>query len=448
MTAEAPRRRHRTLLLVVLAVALIVAVAGVSVAATLYVVGRNEGPTVAAGEPTATSGPTEPVPARSSNRTDGAEATASDAPARAAAAPGRVFRVTPTGAGSGDGSSWDTAGTIDDVGGFIELAGPGDEVWILGDQGPYDATDTIEITAGGDAGAPITIRGVAADGSGSATPRLVGDRSDPYRADGESGSELFKLLGGADHLHFTNLAFANQGNGVFRVGADISDLHISDMRADNVRRFIEDYPSGDADSDSATISGLLVEDVEVRGFSKGAIRLCSDTHDVVIRDVVGDSERQDEDGDDFAMGIQLSDTVHDVVVERVIMRNSFDSGPDDDYWNGDGFAAERDTYDLVFRDTAATGNTDAGYDLKSTETTLIRALAAGNKRNFRLWGEAEATDCVARDPVKRGGSGGRANVWVADDATVRLSGCELGGGSGDDLMTVEGDAEVTVVDGS
>lgn len=437
------------LLLVALVVALAAVVAGVSVATTLYLVGRNEGSTVAAAGPTATAGPAERVPARSSERDGPPESAASpsDPPARADAAAGEVFHVAPVGAGPEDGSSWDAAGTLDDIEAFIDQAEPGDEVWIRGDQGPYDATETIEITAGGDAGAPVTIRGVAADGSESATPRLVGDRSDPYRPDGDAGSELFKLLDGADHLHFSNLAFANQGNGVFRVGADIRDLRISDMRADNVRRFIEDYPSGDAGSDSATISGLVIEDVQVHGFSKGAIRLRSDTHDVVIRDVVGDSERQDEDGDDFAMGIQLSDTVHDVLVERVTMRNSFDSGPDDDYWNGDGFAAERDTYDLVFRDTEATGNTDAGYDLKSTGTTLIRARAAGNKRNFRLWGEAEVTDCVARDPVKRGGSGGRANVWIADDATVRLNGCELGGGSDDDLVTVEGDAEVTVVDG-
>lgn len=433
------------LLLIGLTVVLVAIVAGVSVAATLYVVGRGREPTAAG--PTATAGATERALARSSERDGASEpsATTSDRPARSAAAAGRIFHVTPDGAGAGDGASWDAAGTLDDVAGFIEEAEPGDEVWILGDQGPYDATETVEITAGGDASTPVTVRGVAADGSGSATPRLVGDRSDPYRPDGEPGSELFKLLGGADHLHFTNLAFANQGNGVFRVGADIRDLRISDMRADNVRRFIEDYPSGEAGSDSATISGLVVEDVQVQGFSKGAIRLRSDTNDVVIRDVVGDSERQDEDGDDFAMGVHLSDTVHDVLVERVTMRNTFDSGPDDDYWNGDGFASERDTYGLVFRDTEATDNTDAGYDLKSTATTLVRALAAGNKRNFRLWGEAELTDCVARDPVTRGGSGGRANVWVADDATVRLRGCTLDGGSGDDLVTVEGDAAVTVV---
>ena len=57
----------------------------------------------------------------------------------------------------------------------------------------------------------------------------------------------------------------------------------------------------------------------------------------LMEDVLGDSERQD--GDNFAIGIALEDTVHDVVLRHVTMMNSHDST--NEYWNGDGFTTER-----------------------------------------------------------------------------------------------------------
>lgn len=335
-----------------------------------------------------------------------------------AAAPA-VLHITPDGAGARDGTSWRNAGTLDDLPRFITRSAPGDEVWIRGDLGPYRTSRALPITAGGTRTAPVLVRGVAGDGSARATPRIVGTRSDPYRADGDHGGELFKLLRDADHLRFHNLAFANQGNGVFRIGADIRDLTITGMRADNVRRFVENYRSGD--EPTATIDGLYIEDVVVRGFSKSVVRLRYATNDVVIRDVYGDSERQD--GDPFAMGVHLDDTVHHVLMDRVTMRNSHDSRGPSEYWNGDGFVAERGTHHIELRDTVATGSTDSGYDLKGTATTLVRARASGNKRNFRFWGTATAFGCAASSPRNRGGTGGRANVWAGSSARVRLIGC-------------------------
>src|SRR3546814_2270720 len=57
------------------------------------------------------------------------------------------------------------------------------------------------------------------------------------------------------------------------------------------------------------------------------------------------------------------------------------------YFNGDGFASERGVYDVRFIDTVARGNTDGGYDLKSSGTVVVRALSEENGRNYRLWGE-------------------------------------------------------------
>src|SRR3546814_4060921 len=88
--------------------------------------------------------------------------------------------------------------------------------------------------------------------------------------------------------------------------------------------------------------------------------------------------------------------------------------------NGDGFASERGVYDVRFIDTVARGNTDGGYDLKSSGTVVVRALSEENGRNYRLWGEATLIDSVGLNPVLRGGISEQNQLWLddSDDVTV------------------------------
>jgi hypothetical protein len=94
--------------------------------------------------------------------------------------------------------------------------------------------------------------------------------------------------------------------------------------------------------------------------------------------------------------------------------------------NGDGFATERGVYDVRLENTLATGNTDAGYDLKSSRTTLVNARAEDNKRNFRFWGpDTTVQGCTGLAPRTRGGSGSQAQVWAGANAGVTMTGCTL-----------------------
>src|SRR5262249_29716929 len=151
---------------------------------------------------------------------------------------------------------------------------------------------------------------------------------------GVPGTEVFRLVSGANHIRFMHLSFRNHGNGCLRIAADIRDLTVEEVDAHNVRRFIENtaFEKGV----SASVDGLVIRRVNVKGFSKSAVRLRYDTRNVLLEDVIGDSERQD--GDDFAEGVALEGTVHDVVLRRVTMRNSHDTLHE--YWNGDGFTTE------------------------------------------------------------------------------------------------------------
>jgi serralysin len=329
----------------------------------------------------------------------------------------KVFFISPTGSGSRSGSSAANAGTIYDLPKIIAAAGPGDEVRLLADQGAYKVTKQITIAAGGGAGKPITIRGASSDGEAMAAT-IVGTRATGWKPGLNEGVELFRLVDGADHLKFADLATKNIGNGVFRIGADLEDLTVKRVAATNVARFIENYASGD--ESTASVNGLTIEDVTIAGYSRNAIKLKYNSRNITLHNVTGDSQKQN--GGLIIAGVALGGTVHNVVMDHVTMRNNHGHGAATEYWNGDGFVAEGDTYNLTFRDTVATGNTDAGYDIKGNNITMIRASASGNTKNFRLWGAESVTmtDSVSTSPQSFGGIGKPSHFHAASGANVTL----------------------------
>ena len=344
-------------------------------------------------------------------------------------APTSVRHITPTGAGDRSGTSRADAGRLSDLGRLVADSQPGGEVWIHGDLGPYRQRWAVPVAAGGRPGAPVVVRGTDADGT-PLRPVIIGGRTSPYDPDGTPGSDLFRLLEGADHLRFQHLAVRDVGNGVVLIGGPVRDLAIEDVRATNVRRFLENLTADG--NPRATASGVVVRGVTVEGYSKGAVRLRYDTHDVLLEDVLGDSQRQD--GDRFAMGVALQEGVHDVTHRRVTMRNSHDTvthrdhsdtpgDPRTYFWNGDGFAAESGVRDVRYERTVASGNTDAGYDLKAEEVVMADVASFDNQRNYRFWGTATVQGCTGGEPRTRGGTGLATQVHINDDARVLLSGC-------------------------
>ena len=326
--------------------------------------------------------------------------------------------VSPTGSGLRDGSSIQNAGTLGSLNKYIQQAGAGGQVLLLADQGAYQQYTQVSITAGGATGAPVTVRGIDSSGNPMAA-EIAGTRAVDWVPGLSTGNEVFRLLSGANNLVFEDLSVKNVGNGVFRVGADISNLTIRDVDASNVTRFIEDYVSGTATS--ASIDGLTVQNVNVTGYSLGAIRLQYDTRNVVMENVVADSQGQN--GGKYIFGVSLSGTVHDVLLSHVEMRNNYGNASATEYWNGDGFSTESGVYNVRFEDTVASGNTDAGYDLKSTNTVLVRAVSEGNNRNYRFWSDSiTLEDSTSISPVHLGGNAGVAHVWIAANADVTIDG--------------------------
>lgn len=322
--------------------------------------------------------------------------------------------ISPAGSGDKSGSDINNAASIGSLNTLIGKAGPGGEVLLLADRGDYNVTGILGITRGGAAGEPVVVRGIDSGGNAMAA-HFTGSRPPDWQAGDASGNELFKLGAGADDLIFRDLRIDNVGT-AFRVTADLGNLHIENVDANNVRRFFEDYAS--TPSGTATISGLTIRDVDVKGFSRTAIRLQYDTNNVVIDNVTADMAGQT--GDDLPAGVHLDGTVHNVTLNRVVMENIQSTAGA--YFNGDGFGTERGVYDVRFVDTIARGNSDGGYDLKSSGTLIVRALSEENGRNYRLWGEATLIDSVGLNPVLRGGISEQNQLWLDDAANVTVIG--------------------------
>src|SRR5215813_3630862 len=110
-----------------------------------------------------------------------------------------ILYISPTGSGTHSGSSASNAGTINDLQKFIHAAGSGGEVRLIADKGTYNVTKEIALSAGGASGAPVTIRGVSSSGA-AMHANFVGTRAASWKPGLSEGKELFRLIGGANHL--------------------------------------------------------------------------------------------------------------------------------------------------------------------------------------------------------------------------------------------------------
>lgn len=311
------------------------------------------------------------------------------------------------------GADWANAAPITSLNAMVQKAGPGGTVLLNADEGPYNLVKgSIGISYGGADGQPVTIKGVDSAGNDKAAV-FSGTRPTDDTAASTPGNQAFVLKAGADNLVFENMDIRNVQN-AFRAAADVSNVEIGHIQASNVQRFFDNYHSWPATT--ATVSGLDIHDVDVTGYSKGVIRVGYDSHDVKITNVTGDSAGQNFDY--FAIGLHITGTAHDIVVDHVTMQNN--RNYEGTYWNGDGFTTEAKTYNITFVDTLSKGNMDGGYDLKSTHTTLIRAVAEENGRNYRFWGTDNVMiDSVGLDPQQRNGSI-NSQVWVHGGAELKI----------------------------
>jgi hypothetical protein len=336
-------------------------------------------------------------------------------PARQSAA-GNARYVMPLPAGDGGGDSWANAASIWQLNTMIALAGPGGTVYVRADAGPYVfKAIRVAINRGGDTGSAVTVMGVD-ESLGPKKASIVGTRTEWALPDDPEavtnvrkwaiGNDVFLLKAGAANLTFKFFDFQRVGQAFHLTGPTHRNIVVSDCSAYNVRRFFEH------DSPTSHI-GTVIRNTTVIGFSKTAIRIRGNSHNVLLEDVTLNSGRQD--GDSFATGVECNDTAHDITMRRVTAMNCHDTHGSDPngFWNADGFASERGNANILREDCTSSGHTDAGYDDKGTNVTNVRCAAIANKVNFKFWGPSTKTiDCRAIDPRLRGGVGPQMQYYV------------------------------------
>ncbi len=343
------------------------------------------------------------------------------------AARAQVLHVAP--GGEGDGGSWENAASLRDLDDLIGRVAPGGEILLAANRGVYELEGAIQVASGGRAGRRVRVRGVNTLSGETQWAVLRG-----VRGGGEEGADGFRLLRGANHLHFSHLSFERFGNGCFRAGGPISDLTIEDCTFDTVYRFFENTAS-DGER-QASVRSLVLRRCFGENAERGFARIRYASSNGLIEDCRARGLPNEEGY--IPAGCALDDEAHTITLRRCVMEN-FQQWRAGDYWNGDGFSDEFDNHGIVYEACEARGSTDGGFDCKSEGVVLRDCVAEDNKRNFRIW-SAEATleRCTSRNPNFRGEaeeSASACHVWIGhEEANVRI----------DDLTVVDAAAEPIV----
>lgn len=342
--------------------------------------------------------------------------------------------------GTGDGSSWANAASIwTGLNAQLALAGPSGNATTPGEV-VVDAEVVYHVTGNSDTpilpittqvgtstSAPAAITGRRSNGA----PGLAlfqGDRPRPFGPTPTStkGGCVFGI--GVNYVRFENFEFRDVGDGCWKTTAPVTGIRLYNWRASNVRR-------GLFVTANNPITNLRMKQGKVFGNSKAVCRFDGGSSDVIIEQLHIDGDFQYND-QTAAAGIVLQTAAnHDFIFRDIIIRNQWEP-VSAGYWQGDGITTESADYNITFERVSIYGDLDGGFDLKSTNTVLRNCHAEGNKRNYRIWGEANAYNCSSIKPGKNRSAnvnstqaGSDRHIYLSDTAFLRWHGGVLDHGS-------------------
>lgn len=324
-------------------------------------------------------------------------------------------------AGAGDGSSWANAAPFANIPALIAASAP-DGVVALYSGDVFPASILALAACGGTPGHPVTVMGM--DGLFNPEYAVIDGSRTPFDFPAEptvtqvgawaSGNALFQITAALGNLSFKYLEIREVSVpfNVNHTAGTVTNLVFQHLRGRNTRYFV-DHANGQpaAPAPGFAIDGITFDDIDLDGYSKNAVRLrgkdpANAARNITFNNIHFNSHRQD--GDSFAEGLTLDGWAYNVTWTNCTGLNHHDSqgGNQANYWNGDSFPAEELHTGLLFVDCTATGNTDAGWDLKSS-AVLIRPVSGDNKRLWKFWNADfdVQNPVISAPPNKRGGTG-------------------------------------------
>ncbi|MDQ8197067.1 malectin domain-containing carbohydrate-binding protein [Pelagicoccus enzymogenes] len=348
------------------------------------------------------------------------------------------YYVTPSGAGTQDGSDWANAYDQDQIDSLVDSTLPGDRV-LLG-SGTY-TIPSLSINSSGTAGSPKGLIGVD---TGGGLPLFQGT----FDVNNNASSHFIRIPGAAHYWEIKNLRFKDQPFVITLTRNGTTDtlrtnLVFENLHFDTIEDAIRLYNASD----------ILVKDCTVIRHTKKAFRIGDHSSFVTF-----DSCFTDCNGGDLSFpsrsipnGFAADDTdgepiIHDITFRDCVAINNGYSQSSGSYWNGDGFSTERGAYNIFYIRCKAYGNNDAGFDNKASYITYQDCVSAGNSRGYRHWADnGQMFNCVASFNSKKGGTGSSYGLWVSGNGgeiTVDFSTMH-GAGHG---VTVENGGTATISD--
>ncbi len=376
--------------------------------------------------------------------------------------------VTPEGAGTRDGSTWQNAkpGTKDSFQAAWDALSPGDTLRV--GSGVYEGL-SIKTRTGGLAGKPVRLVG---EDRGTGLP-IFTSTFDKRKG----GATFFAAAEGVSHVEISGFHLKAYRRGVFLRGKG-SDFKLTKLVIEGALEGIRCDGGAEPGKPELATHDVVIADCRFDKFVKRGVRLQGGSYRWRIERCWADAGGKEWFIEPFAICFQLSarpgnpayaksgdeakfqagtlepggnapgDDVssekklaqddfeirppaeifameHDIELVDCVALNTYAEGTGKDmtrYWNGDGFCGEAGAKNFRFVRCVAMHHTDGGWDMKSDNLEFVDCIAIDNKDNFRLWaGSPKLVNCVSAFAFKRGGSGATTGLWCK--TSVQLTRC-------------------------
>lgn len=380
------------------------------------------------------------------------------------------IHLTPDGAGTKDGSTWENAkpGTKESFQATWDALSPGDTLRV--GSGTYDGLG-IRARKGGEAGKPVRLLG---EDRGAGLPVFTSNFDKR-----KGGATFFAAAEGVSHVEISGFHLKAYKRGVFIRGKG-SDLTLTKLVIDGALEGIRCDGGAEPGKPELATHDVVVADCRFDKFVKRGVRLQGGSYRWRIErchadaggkewfiepfaicfqlsgrpgnsiyaksgddakspagavPAGGNAPGDDADGTDEKsakedeFGIRSPEGIfameHDIDLIDCVALNTYAEGTGKDmsrYWNGDGFCGESGAKNFRFIRCVSMHHTDGGWDMKSDNLEFIDCISLDNKDNFRLWsGAPKLTNCVSAFAFKRGGSGPTSGLWCK--TSVELKNC-------------------------
>lgn len=190
----------------------------------------------------------------------------------------------------------------------------------------------------------------------------------------------------------------------------------------------------------AIVRNLSIANLYATELQREGIRLRGTVNKVNIRDFNLKMRAQPQVSPDLPVGITLYEGQNITISDGVTSGFQMAYVPGT-YTNGDGISSERLVDSLLIERVTSTDNSDAGFDLKSTNTVLNDTRAERNKRNYRFWGTVRTGTITSVDPIY---SSSAAHVWAGNGAEVYIAKLVVQSSNMSPVLYLEGAKSVTI----